>query len=374
MVTDWGEVRCQFPALANFTFLNTATYGQIPRRASEAVAQHLAHRDEFASDDFLTWFDDADRLRESISRLISCEAADVAFVPNASIALATVLNGLDWRSGDRIVTLAGEFPNNLYAPAVVGQGVSFCETEPDELYTEIRRGARLVVVSSANYATGFRPPLAELSKITHEHGALLYVDGTQTIGALQFDCRAIKADFVGVDGYKWLLCPNGAGFLYVRPEARSQVRPTVVGWRSDRRWRGVNALHHGAPEFVDAAERYEGGMLDFPALYGMAASVDLLLEIGAEKIEKRVLILAKRCQEILERHGGFVLHGNTAILAARFEGIDPSVLTVMLRERRILVSARHGCLRVSTHFYNDQSDLAALDVALGEECVRRSSV
>ncbi len=334
----------------------------------EAVARHFARRDESASADFLYWFDDADRLRAAVAQLIHCEAADIAFVPNASLALATLLNGLDWRAGDRILTLADEFPNNLYAPAVVGQGVVSCEVEPDELYAEIRRGARLIVVSSANYATGFRPPLVELSRIAHEHGALLYVDGTQSIGALEFDCGSIKPDFVGVDGYKWLLCPNGAGFLYARPEARAQVRPTVIGWRSDRRWRGVNALHHGAPEFVEAAERYEGGMLDFPVLYGMAESVAMMLEIGAEKIEQRVLILAKRCREILERHGGFVPHGNTAILAARFEGVDAAALSAGLRERRILVSARHGHLRVSTHFYNDQGDLEMLDKAL-KECI-----
>jgi len=366
MATDWDAIRAQFPALAEFTYLNTATYGQVPCRAAEAVARHFTRRDELASDDFLEWFDDADRLRVAIAQLIRCEATDVALMPNASLALATVLNGLDWREGDRIVTLAGEFPNNLYAPAVVGHGVVCCEAEPDELYAEVRRGARLVLVSSANYSTGFRPPLVELSRIAHEHGALLYVDGTQSIGALQFDCGAIKPDFVGVDGYKWLLCPNGAGFLYVRPEVRPLVRPTVIGWRSDRRWRGVNALHHGAPEFVDAAERYEGGMLDFPALYGMAESVALLLEIGAEKIEKRVLILAKRCREILEQHGGFVQHGNTPILAARFDRIDAAALAGKLRERRILVSARHGNLRVSTHFYNDQKDLDTLDAALKE--------
>jgi cysteine desulfurase / selenocysteine lyase len=366
MVTDWVQVRAQFPALASCTYLNTATYGQVPRRAAEAVARHFARRDEFASDDFLTWFDDADQLRSAVAQLIHCEATDVAFVTNASVALATVLNGLDWRSGDRIVTLAGEFPNNLYAPAVVGRGVEFCEAEPDELYNVIRKGARLVVVSSVNYSTGFRPPLVELSRIAHEHGALLYVDGTQSIGALEFDCTAIKPDFVGVDGYKWMLCPNGAGFLYVRPEIRDQVRPTIVGWRSDRRWRGVNSLHHGAPEFVDAAERYEGGMLDFPVLYGMAESVAMFLEIGPEKIEKRVLILAKRCREILERHGGLVLHSNTPILAARFDHVDAAELAGKLRERRILVSARHGNLRVSTHFYNDQTDLEVLDKALKE--------
>ncbi len=119
MSVDWAAVRIEFPALADWTYLNTATFGQLPRRATEAVAAHFAHRDELACQDFLSWFDDAWRLREKIGRLIHCTADDIAFVPNASTALGLLLSGIDWRPGDRVVTLAHEFPNNLYAPGVL---------------------------------------------------------------------------------------------------------------------------------------------------------------------------------------------------------------------------------------------------------------
>ena len=66
---------------------------------------------ETACADFLSWFDDADRIRESISKLIHCSAADVAFVPNASTALGVLMSGIKWNAGDRIVSLKDEFPN-----------------------------------------------------------------------------------------------------------------------------------------------------------------------------------------------------------------------------------------------------------------------
>ncbi len=69
---DWDAVRHEFPALAHWTYLNTATFGQLPRRATEAVAAHFAHRDELACGDFLAWYDDADRIRAKIGRLIHC--------------------------------------------------------------------------------------------------------------------------------------------------------------------------------------------------------------------------------------------------------------------------------------------------------------
>src|SRR5262249_40175653 len=105
MSVDWNTVRCEFPALRNWAFLNTATFGQLPRRATAAVARHFAHRDEQACWDFLEWFDDMDRLRAKAGRLIHCESEDIAFVPNAATALGILLGGLDWRAGDKILTL-----------------------------------------------------------------------------------------------------------------------------------------------------------------------------------------------------------------------------------------------------------------------------
>ena len=113
---DWQKLRSEFPALENRAYLNTATFGQLPRRATEAVAKHWQHRDEFACTDFLTWYDDADRIRASIARLIGATADDIAFVGSASAALGMVLAALDLKPDDNIVTLEDEFPNYLYLP------------------------------------------------------------------------------------------------------------------------------------------------------------------------------------------------------------------------------------------------------------------
>jgi len=174
-----------------------------------------------------------------------------------------------------------------------------------------------------------------------------------------------------VDAYKWLLGPTGSGFLYLDPDVRGELRPTIIGWRSDRRWRQVDNLHHGAPEFPDAAERFEGGMLPFSALYGLEASVDLMLELGPERIERRVDELAEAARAVLRRAGGRLLsdeapHYDSPIIAARFPGRDPAELVRALYARRILVSARHGRLRVSVHFYNNEADLEELEAALDQ--------
>ena len=364
-MADWKSVRQEFPALANWTYLNTATYGQLPKRAVEASMRHYEHRDEFACSDFLSWFDEMDEIRTSAARLVNATAGDIAFVPNAATALAWLFLGMEWRPGDRIVTLENEFPNNLYHAATLARrGVELVETPWSALQDAVNEQTRAVLVSTVNYTTGFRPDLKALSQWLRSRGVLLYVDGTQSVGALRFDVQDVQPHMLAVHGYKWLLSPNGAGFAYISPELRKVLPPTVIGWRSHTTWREVNRLHHGTPEFADVAERYEGGMLNFPSLYAMGASIGMMLELGPERIEARVLELAARCGVMLTEAGATVEYAGTPVLAARFDGVDVGALGTRLKEERILVSARHGRLRVSVHFYNDEDDIARLSDAL----------
>jgi len=362
---DWDAVRREFPALDSWTYLNTATFGQLPRRATDAVARHFAHRDELACGDFLAWYDDADRIRAKIGRLINCAPQDLAFVPNASTALGLLLAGIDWQPGDRVLTLQHEFPNNLYAPGLLQRfGVETIACPWDCFYDSVNARTRLAIVSSTNYNTGFTPPLAEMSDYLHARDVLLYVDGTQSVGALRFDAARIQPDMLAVHGYKWLLSPNGAGFFYIAPQLRERLHPNVVGWRSHRDWRNVDNLHHGVPELLASAEKYEGGSVSFALLYAMEASLDLILEIGPDVIEQRVLDLAAKARGMLCGLGAKVAGCASPVVAARFDGLDVSAVARALQEQRILVAARRGHLRVSPHLYNNEQDLEILERAL----------
>lgn len=148
---DWAAIRAEFPALQRWTYLNTATYGQMPRRSMAAVSRHWERRSEFACSDFLDWYADTDGIRASIARLIHASAEDIAFVPNAAAALSIVLAGLNLQTGENIVTLDDEFPNYLYT--ATARRVPF-----DKLSSSIDTHTRLVAFSEVNYSTGFRPP------------------------------------------------------------------------------------------------------------------------------------------------------------------------------------------------------------------------
>ena len=251
-------------------YLNTATFGQLSRRVDEAIARHLANRRENACSDFLSWFGEHDQLRARLAQFISATPAEIAFLPNSSWALGHLLTGLDWRAGDEAVTAEGEFPNHLYAVEhLARRGVRAVRCGYDELLAALTPRTRLVVLSTVNYSTGYRAPVAELAAELRKRGILFYLDATQSLGALRLNFQEIQPDLLAVNCYKWMLAPNGAAFMAVAPALRQRLEPLAIGWRSHHDWRRVDWLHEGAPELMDGAEKYEAGMLASLPLYAL---------------------------------------------------------------------------------------------------------
>jgi selenocysteine lyase/cysteine desulfurase len=103
-------------------------------------------------------------------------------------------------------------------------------------------------------------------------------------------------------------------------------------------------------------------MLTFTVLYAMAASLELFLSIGMETVAVRVSQIAGKTRAVLREAGGSLLcdrypHYDSPIIAAQFDGHDASDIARQLEKRNVLVAARHGNLRVSPHFYNNEEDV-----------------
>jgi cysteine desulfurase/selenocysteine lyase len=139
-------------------------------------------------EDFPAWFDDMDEPRGLIAELIHCSA------------LSLFLGGIEWQPGDRVLTLENEFPNQFYyANWLSERGVQMVEMAA---ITSIPERTRAIAISTVSYLNGARPDVASICRPAREAGALVYIDGTQSLGALQFDVAAVQPDMFAVDGYK----------------------------------------------------------------------------------------------------------------------------------------------------------------------------
>ena len=121
--------------------------------------------------------------------------------------------------------------------------------------------------------------------------------------------------------------------MYVSPELRERLPPAVIGWRSDRNWRNHENLHHGAPRFSPDAEKYEGGMLPFALLYAMDAVIEMMQAIGPERIERRVLELARNARRAAGRRRDLACGQQSLLqLAGRLRAIREPGCLGMARE------------------------------------------
>src|SRR6185436_2526328 len=234
-------LRARFPVTERAIYLNHAAVSAPPIPTIEAIQSQLKDVSENGSVNFRQWLGVKERARELLARMLGARPEQVAFMRNTSDGLSTVANGLNWQSGDNLVTFAREFPSNLYPwlriRDALGVEVRLCEERDgridlDELAGLIDDQTRLVAISHVQYASGFHADLERIGRVARAHDALLVVDVIQSLGVIPIDVEAQLVDVAAAACHKWLLTPEGVGFLYLSDRARERIQPTLVGWIS----------------------------------------------------------------------------------------------------------------------------------------------
>lgn len=362
----------QFPHLEHMIHLNHAAVAPWPAVTRDAVRGFADENARLGSSHYPAWLKLEQLLRRQLAELINAPSADdIALVKNTSEALSFVAYGLEWQVGHNIVSSDQEFPSNRIVWESLGQfGVEFREADlnsgasPEEaLFAKVDQNTRMITISSIQYASGLRMDLERIGRFCRENGILFCVDAIQSVGAVQFDVQAVKADFVMADGHKWMLGPEGLGFFYCRPELREQLKLTQYGWHM------VDPL--GNYTYKDwkvakTARRFECGSPNMMAIHALQASIQLLLETGMDQVEAQVLENSLYLCERLNSMNGVELLTDTD--AGRYGGIvsftagdkDDEIFQT-LQQRNVFCALRGGGIRFSPHFYTPR---ALLDEAL----------
>ncbi|MCY2951234.1 MAG: aminotransferase class V-fold PLP-dependent enzyme [Planctomycetota bacterium] len=367
----------EFPILGRWDFYNHAGVSPLPRRAAEAIRKYAREAEEGA---YLgtDWFKDIERLRGVAGRLINAKREEIAFVKNTSEGIATVAGGIDWRAGDRIVTTGVEYPANVYPWMNVAKrfGVELVMVPEETGENGARRvrlerileqtqhpRTRLVALSHVEFASGQRHDLAAVGRVCREKGKLFCVDAIQSVGVLPVDVVGMGIDFLSADGHKWMLGPEGAGIFYCRKELLSGIRPLIVGWMNV-----INADDYGHYDFTlkPDAGRFECGTHNVAGLLGMKASIELLTEVGLERVAERVKLLTERVIEGVRRKGYQVVSprgqgewsGIVSFVSSKHD--HKEIWKRLRKEERIEIAVREGRLRVSPHFYNTEEQVERL--------------
>ena len=371
----------QFPVLKHWNFLNHAGVSPMPHAVAEAVRTAV---DQCEAGAYLgtNWFEQMDQVRAQAASFVNAEADEIALVKNTSEAVSIVAMGLDWKPGDRVVSAAVEYPANVYpwmeAARKFGIELVMVPEETDEMgrqqvriekiLAELEKPqTRMLTLSHVEFASGQRHDLAQLGSICRERGILLNIDGIQSLGAIPVDVKAMKIDFMGACGHKWMCGPPGAGLFYIRRELLEKVRPLLIGASTV-----INDQDYGNYDytFKPNAKRYESGTPNLMGVLGFGAALRLLSEAGVDAIAERLKLLTDRVIAGLELRGyqivsprsGNAWSGMVCFTSAKHP--HDQLAQMLRKDHKIEIAVREKRLRCSPHFYNTETQIDAFLEAL----------
>jgi len=364
---DKQDIELEFPIDKHIIYLNHAAVGPWPIRTTHAIKKFAEENNYFGATHYPNWAITEQNTKNQLRELINAPSSDdIALLKNTSEALSIVAYGIDWQSGDNIVSSDQEFPSNrIVWESLKNRGVEFRETDlssgaspEDALIANIDDKTRLLTISSVQFATGLRMNLQKLGKYCSDNNILFCVDAIQSIGALQFDVQDIQADFVMADAHKWMLAPEGIALFYCKADKRDLLRLNQFGWHMIEDHLNYNTHEW---ELAHSARRFECGSPNTLGTHALNASLSLLLDVGMENVEKSLLdnslylinaIKSLNNYEIMsspERYAGIVVF--------RHKRTSQSELFKYLKANNVICAERGGGIRFSPHFYTSKKTM-----------------
>jgi selenocysteine lyase/cysteine desulfurase len=225
---------------------------------------------------------------------------------------------------------------------------------------------KVLALSWVSFATGYACDLAMLGRACREREIYFVVDAIQGVGAHTLDVRSCHVDILACGGQKWLLSPWGTGFAYVRRELASRLEPRQVGWLAVQGSSDFNRLLDYKLAWYDDARRFEVGTLPYQDLAGFCASLEMLLDLGIDRIEHHIGRLTDSMVARLDESDAELVtprerSRRAGIVTVRLE--NAAVASERLARAGIVCSLREGAIRLSPHLYSTHDDVErALDV------------
>ena len=373
-----AAVRAALPALGSGIYLNTGSVGPLPAETAAAMAELARYEAETGRAHPAYFFELEQRMAEAraaMAAVLVADVDDIALTHSTTDGMNIGAWSIDWRAGDRAVTTTIEHPGGL------GPLYPLRDREGIELdFVDIGDGAdedavlgafdavigertRLVALSHVQYATGIRLPIPAIAALAHERGAIVVVDGAQSVGAIPVTLDELGADILAVPAQKWLLGPEGMGAIAVPRAARERLRPAFAGFFS---FEHIDS--RGSAKTWDSARAFETSNWHRPSVVGMARSIGWLsMFVGWSWIHERGPALAAWMADRLAAIDGVELvtpRGAMATLVTfRIRGWDPEPALDEL-SARVFVVARTvptiAALRLSVGAWNSEEELERL--------------
>ncbi len=361
--TELDSVRARFPIFKKKIYLNSCSQGALSDVVEDALLAHLRSWNEDGSP-WDHWVEQYEAARASFARFIGAHPDEVALVSCASAGISAVASALDF-SGKRRKVVMGEFEfptmgQIWLAQQSRGAEINFVVAQdgriPASAYSKAIDDQTLIVpVTGVCFMNGARSDVPAVVKLARDRGSLVMLDDYQDCGTRPVDVKALGVDFYVSGALKYLLCPSGIAFMYVRPELIEKLTPTITGWFGQQNPFAFDVKHFDP---ATSARRFEAGSPPVTLVYAATAALDLLGSVGLERISGHIATLA---QALIVGARGLKIKvktpadscGPLVVLQMK----DSEAAVKKLATQNVVGSSRMDGLRISFHMYNTLDDV-----------------
>lgn len=362
-MTQWRDIREQFPVTSNSVYLNTAAAGPLARATALAGITYYEQMKNDGDLHWDEWLTRREEVRARVAAFINAEPDEIGLTTNTSSGMNIIIDALE-KHGE-VISCDLEFPVTTIPWMHRRIPVHFVKSVNGVVAAEDVRHAMntrtgIISMSHVQYSNGFRSDLAALGEIKGAH--VLVINASQAAGAFEIDVKRMKIDALCSTGHKWMRSGYGSGFVYISRELQSNTHQRGIGWLSvqhpyDMQNNEIHLRH-------DLSARSELGCPHFAGIFALGASLEFMQSLGMKNIETRALELNRMLTDRLQEAGWRVLSPLSDEQFRSAETLvateDPARVVAALAEKKIMVTEKPEGIRVSTDFFNNEDDIGQL--------------
>lgn len=348
----WEGVRAHFKFAEGLTYFNNGSLGACPQPVREATMIFRNTLDNFPSNYMWGgWKDEIEDVRKKAGALLNVSPEEIALIHNTTEGMNLIASSMDLKKGDEVITADHEHTSALNpwkywqeskGIKLVTPTLPILPGSVKELVDVYRKAitpaTKVISICHLVNTNGMLLPIKEVTKMAHERGILVAVDGAQAAGMIHVDLKEIGCDFYTVSAHKWLFSPKGVGIFYARKERQHLLKPLVVA-------RGYEDTS------IRRLENYNTRNL--PEVLGFGAALDYREAIGGPKIEARSFELKRYFRDQIGKQPKLVLKTPAPdTLSAAIQVVEVSGMEVQEVKKRLFDSYGIDCRPMSTFGLN----------------------
>ena len=393
-----NNLKKDFPIFENkdITYLDSGATTQKPTSVLEAIEKFYKnenanpHRGAYGLSIEATEI--YENTRDKIAKFINAKhREEIIFSKNASESLNLIAYsyGLDnLKKDDEMVLSIMEHHSNLVPWQMVAKKTESklnymyindnFEISDEEIETKITDKTKIVGITHVSNVLGTINNIEKIIKYAHKKGAIVVVDGSQSIPHMEIDVQKLDADFFVFSGHK-MLAPLGIGILYGKREILNKMNPFLMGGDM------IEYVYEQETTFAPLPNKFEAGTQNVEGVIGLGAAIDYIRNIGYNKIqeiEKEVTSYARQELSKLEYLTLYLTPNeekHSSVISFNIKGVHPHDVASILDSENVCVRSGNHCAqpllrsmgidstcRASFYIYNTKEDVDKLVIALNK--------